>query len=283
MMQDILHHRWRAMDTIQKRASQSHLWGPGIFIIMTVSLMVSSILLVNSTRYTESNLLLVERQPLMVPVLVSSILVSLYLALLAAIAISRELDKGTLETLLYGPVDESSYILGGLLGHVRIFFLTLVITLVWSNLCVAILNLSFRLDLIGILAAGLFMASELIAFGIFSAIWGGKTRRALINFFLVIVLIGGLQLADLIVSGLVELQTSTVSDPVVVVRNLLASINQVLRWISPFAQGIQAMQAIISQQIGQFILSLLLMLLELLLLIAGAVLLLRRKGVRGIG
>jgi ABC-type transport system involved in multi-copper enzyme maturation permease subunit len=274
-------NRWHSINIIQKRASQSKLWSLGVFVTMTIALMISSILLINGMRFIETNLLMVEKQVLLVPVLTNGILISLYLALLAAIGFSRELDKGTLETLLYGPVNELTFIIGSFLAYLKVFTITLIITLIWSNLCVWILNLSFRLDVLGLLIASLFMTAELIALGLFSAAWGGKTRNALIYLVLGILLLGGVQIADFIVSGLVQLTTSTASDPMIVVRDILASINGITRWFSPFALGLHSMELIIEQSYTQYFLNIGLMILETIFLIGGSIVLLKKKGVRG--
>jgi ABC-type transport system involved in multi-copper enzyme maturation permease subunit len=278
---EMLKNRWHSINIIQKRASQSKLWSLGVFVTMTIALMISSILLINGMRFIETNLLMVEKQVLLVPVLTNGILISLYLALLAAIGFSRELDKGTLETLLYGPVNELTFIIGSFLAYLKVFTITLIITLIWSNLCVWILNLSFRLDVLGLLIASLFMTAELIALGLFSAAWGGKTRNALIYLVLVILLLGGVQIADFIVSGLVQLTTSTASDPMIVVRDILASINGITRWFSPFALGLHSMELIIEQSYTQYFLNIGLMILETIFLIGGSIVLLKKKGVRG--
>lgn len=264
-------YRWHTIQSIQERASQSKLWGLGIFIIMTIAFMISAILLVNSMQFTEINLLKVDDQPLQIPLLVGGILVSLYLSLLSAISVSRELDRGTLETLLYGPVDESTFLIGTFLAHMKVYIFSLAITLIWSNFCIWILNLSFNFEILGLLFASLVMSSELVAFGLFSAIWGGKARNATIYFILVILFLGGIQLADFIVAGLVQLNTSTVSDPMILVRNLLVSGNNIIHWISPFTQAQKAMQAIIAQQYGEYIVNISMMLFETALLIFGAI------------
>ena len=277
-----INYRWHAINILQERASQSKLWGLGVFVSMTIAFGISSILLVNSIRFTETNLLIVEKQPLLFPILVNGILVSLYLALLASISSSREIDKGTLETLLYGPVDESSYILGIFIAQIKVFALTLLSTLVWANICIWLLNLSFRLNFVVLLIASLAMATELIAFGLFSAIWGGKTRNALIYFILTLLFLGGVQIADFVVSSLVQLQSSTTSDPMIVIRNILSSVNNVIRWFSPFSQVQNAMSAVIDNHTGELFLSLGLMLFEAAILLTGAILLLKKKGVRGV-
>lgn len=275
-------YRWHAIQTLQERTSQSKLWAIGIFLTMAFGFALSSILLINSTRYTQINLLSVEKQPLLIPMFANGILVSLYLSMLASISASRELDKGTLESLLYGPVDESSYVFGTFLAHTKVFLITLMAAFIWANLCVWILNLSFNLNVLGILLASFLMAAELIAFGLFSAFLGGKTRNALIFFILVILLLGGIQIGDAIISGLVQLPTTTVSDPVLILRNILASINGFFRWISPFSLSLKAMQAVIDQQLNEFLLNNIILLFESVFLLTGAILLLKKKGVRGI-
>ena len=273
-------YRWHSIQVIQERSSQSRLWGMGVFATMAIAFLISSILLVNSIRYTELNLVMIEDQPLLIPIFVAGILVALYLAMLAAISVSRELDTGTLETLLYGPVDEISFILGTFLAHVKVFFYTLVVALIWSNFCVWILNLSFKLDVLGLLLVSFMMATELFAFVVFSAIWGGKARNALIYFILIIVFIGGVQVADLVISGLVQINTATISDPMILVRNILAKAAGFTSWISPFTQAQRAMQAMVGHVYGDFFRNLGLMLMECGVLIAGAILLFKKKGVR---
>jgi len=273
--------RLHAISTIMSRVSQTKFWGWGIFITMSISLAISSIMLVNYLRFTDTNLISVEKQPLTTAILLSVILVSLYLSITVSLNISREYNNNTIEMLFYGPVDEVAYMLGNFFAQIKLFVFTLIATLVWMNLSIWLLNLDFRMDMFAMLAASIFMCGQLVAFGLLVAAWGGKRRNALIYFLLIIVLIGGIQAADLIVSTLIQIQSATANDPLVVVRNVLSGLSGIISWISPYSQLSNAFDAILDNAIGGFLGTLGLMFVEMVLMLAGSILLLKKKGVRG--
>jgi hypothetical protein len=273
--------RLHAIKVIMDRVSQTRFWGWGIFITMTVSLAFSSVLLVNYSRFTDTNLITVEKQPLTAPILLSVILVSLYLSLTISLNVSREYNNNTIEMLFYGPVDEPAYMLGNFLAQVRVFLISLVVTLIWLNLSSWLLNLAFRLDMFAMLVASIFMCGQLVAFGLLLAAWGGKRRNTLVYFLLIIILIGGIQAGDLIVATLVQIQNPTDIDPLVVVRNVLSGISNLIAWISPYSQLNNAFEAILENSTGGFLGTLGLMFIEMFLMLAGSIFLLRKKGVRG--
>lgn len=274
-------YRFHAIRVIVARVSQSKLWGVGIFLTLTASFTISTILLLNLVRYTQANILIIEQQPLTTPIMVTVILVSLYLSLVISLNVSQEYQNSTLEMLMVGPVDEIAYMLGNFLAQIQVFLYTLITTLVWSNLIVWLLNLSFRLDVFAMFLAAVLMAGELIAFGLLVAAWGGKTRNTLVYFLLVILLIGGLQIADIVVATLVQVRESTISDPLVVVRNALSWVSQLIGWISPYSQLNQSFEAILSRSFGRFFFILVLMAMQMSLMLAGSIALLKKKGVRG--
>ncbi len=273
--------RWHAVKVILDRVSQTRFWGWGIFITLSVSLAISSILLVNDLRYTETNQLLLAKQPFTTAILVSVILISLYLALTASLNVAGEYNSNTIEMLFYGPVDEASYMLGNFLAQLKIFVLSLAAVLVWMNLSIWLLNLEFRLDMFAMLLAAVFMCAQLVAFGLLLAAWGGKRRSTLVYFLLVILLIGGIQAADLITSTLVQIQNATVIDPLVITRNILSVSNQIIAWVSPYAQLNNAYQALLNHSTAGYIGMLALMLAETGLMLGGSIWLLKKKGVRG--
>jgi len=274
-------YRIHAINTLQQRASQSKLWGWGVFILMSISFGISSILIINIIKFSKENIILTSKQPLLLPLLINSLLVSLYLALLASTSISKEYKNGTLEILMVAPVDEFSFIVGNYLAHIKVFAFTLLAALVWAYLNIWYLNFSPRLDILTLLFSTLFMASELIAFGILTAVWGGKTKNALIYFILIVLLFGGIQLANFIVSGIVQMGNAPVSHSLILVRNALSTINRLINWISPYAQLRYAMEAILEHRVITFLLSSAGMLLETAIMLFGSLWLLKKKGVRG--
>ncbi|MEJ2759328.1 MAG: hypothetical protein P8046_12680 [Anaerolineales bacterium] len=273
--------RLHAVQVIMERVSQARFWGWGIFITMTVSLAISSVLLVNYTRYTDTNLLDVQKQPLATPILLSEILISLYLSLTISLNVSREYNNNTIEMLFYGPVDEAAYMLGNFFAQIKVFVYSLVAILIWMNLSIWLLNLDFRMDMFSMLAASIVMCGQLVAFGLLIAAWGGKRRNTLVYFLLIILLVVGIQAGDLIVTTLVQIQSPTATDPMVVVRNVLSSLNYLTAWVSPYSQLNNAFQAVLDGSAGSFLGTLALMLAEMGSMLWGSIFLLKKKGVRG--
>jgi ABC-type transport system involved in multi-copper enzyme maturation permease subunit len=274
--------RWHAARILQNRHSQAAFWGLGIFITITAALLASALVLNNSIRFAERNTVLVSMHPLFLPVFIFAGVMSLYLAIVASVASSREYDKGTLEVLLYGPVDETSFLFGIFLAQLKVYLIGIFILFVWANLVTWFLNLAFS---VGLYLAGLtsvVMAATVIAFGLFTAVLGGKTRTALVYFILTVLLLGGLQIADQIVTGLVLATTPSRNDPILLIRNLLASSATMVQWISPYSQYSLSLDAITSNSAGAYLRSFAIMLFQMFLLLFGSIALLRRKGVRGV-
>jgi ABC-type transport system involved in multi-copper enzyme maturation permease subunit len=265
---------------IQERVFKKQLWTLSFFIAVSVCFVTASLIVVNELQFIDVNNFSVERQILTTPLLVISLLLSLYLGLSVAISVSREYDLGTLEMLLFGPVDEIAFILGNFWSQTTLIFWSLVIVLIWSNIIIYLLNFVFSLNLLLILLGCLVMAMQIIAFGLLIAVWGGKTRNALLVFILVLLIFAGVQFGDMLVSDLVQIAGSTSTDPLIIIRDALESLNNVFRWISPYAQLQRAVQAMLDGFLAEFFLLIALMISETALMLFGGVQILKSKGVR---
>lgn len=274
-------YHWHAIMNLADRSSQSTFWGLGIFITITLALLTSALVLHNSLRFTERNIIYIASQPLFFPIYVNTGLVSLYLAIIAAVTASRERDRGTLEVLFYGPVDEMVFILGLFLAQLQVFLVAILVTVVWLNLVTWLLHLAFSIEIYIILITSIIMAGAVIAFGLLTAVWGGRTRTALVYFLLVLMLLAGLQIADQVISGLVLVTNPTMNDPILVIRNTLVIVSGIIQWVSPYSQLNQAMEAVTLHNLFSYLLHLGVILLQMLVLLLGSILILRRKGVRG--
>jgi ABC-type transport system involved in multi-copper enzyme maturation permease subunit len=273
--------RWHAINIIRDRNSQVTLHHFGIYVTITIALVTSALALHNTLRFTERNVVFVANQPLFLPILVCTGLVSLYLGVLASISVSRERDRKTLEVLLYGPVDEAAFLIGIFFAQLLIFLVALAFLFIWSNLAVWVLNLGFSLEVIGVLFASILMASVIVAFGIFTAVWGDKTRTALVVFVLVLLLLAGVQIADQVVSNIIVSSSPSSNDPILIIRNALTVLTSLIQWISPYSQLIQAMDAMVNQSPISYLMNLGIMLIQSSILLIGAIKLLSRKGARG--
>lgn len=273
--------RWHAINVIRQRYSRVSLEHLGIYITIAVALASSALTLHNTLRYTERNVVFVAVQPLFFPILVCTVLISLYLGLIASISVSRERDRKTLEVLMYAPVDESAFLLGIFFAQIQIYLIALAFILIWSNLAVWLLNLGFAFEVIGVFFASIVTVAAVVAFGLFTAVWGDKTRTALVVFILILLFIVGVQIADQVVSNIVVSSNPTSNDPILLIRNALTILTSVIQWISPYSQLVQAMDAVANHSSIGLITNLGVLLVQTSLLLLGGIKLLMTKGARG--
>ena len=280
MISELNHYRLHAIRAISRKSRQTKFWGLGIFIVMSLGFAISSLLLVNVIKFTEVNIVSVEKQSLLTPIMVNAILVSLYLAFTSAISASREYDKGTLELLMYGPVDEGSFIFGVFAAQLAIFSITVIAAVGWTLVCIWQVNLTFQWSLMLIFLATFFMAAQLISLGLLMAMLGGKTRNSLVYFVLAVLFFAAIPLADMIVANLVTVTASTANDPMLIVRDVLKAIDNVISWISPYALLQNALDGVAAGSLSAYLLNMAVMAVETVLLLVGSVAVLKKKGVR---
>jgi ABC-type transport system involved in multi-copper enzyme maturation permease subunit len=272
---------FHAAAVIRERSSQSTFRQPGIYVVTAIALLMGAVLLHGALNFTERNAVFVSVQPFFAPVLVTTTLVSLYLALQAAVSTARERDLGTLEVLFYGPVNTAAFILGKFLAQVWVYAGMMLIVLVWTNLLTWLLNFAFSLPLVLLLVTSILSAAAIIAFGLLVAALGGRTRSTLVYFIIVVVLLVGVQVADVIASDVIPTpENATQNDPLLVVRTALAAINNVLQWVSPYAQLQRAMNALVSDAPAEYLLCLGLLLTHVVLLLTASILIFRVRGAR---
>lgn len=264
------------------RFTQSHLKTLGYYISFSVAILLASFILLNLMQFLEVNHVLVDHQILTTPIFVVGLLVSLYLALSACVMVSRELDKGTLELLMYGPVDEAAYLTGAFFSYVILFLLGTAGVFIWSNLIVWLFNFAFNLNILLLLIVIILLAVEIIGFGIFCAIWGGKTRNAIVLFVLVLFFISIIPIGDIFITSFIQTTGSVANDPVLFLRDMFRFFNQITRWISPYSQLLAANMAFMNRIWWEFVLINFIMLFEGLLFLFLSVKLLEWKGIRTI-
>jgi ABC-type transport system involved in multi-copper enzyme maturation permease subunit len=272
--------RLHAAQLIQRRSSASTLQGLGIYLTLTLALLVASLVLHNMLRFTSQNLVMVMRQPLFIPLFIAIVLTSFYLAMISAIAVAREKEQGTLEVLLYGPVDETSFMLGQFLAQVRVYLGVVLVIFVWSNLVTWLLNLKFEWELAVMLFFTIATAAAAISFSLLVAAWSGGTRAALFYFVLIFLLLVAVQVADEVVSTIAVQSGGGRNDPLLLIRNALGYFTGILTWISPYAQLRPALDALLARDTPGFLLRLGVTLGQAIIMLLASIAVLRRRGVR---
>lgn len=146
---DIWHSRWHAALVIQHRDLRASLFNFGTYITASVAIAVATAILQHDVRSMQDRGLYVLANPFVIPFSGAAILTSIYLAVVSATSIARERDRGTLETLFYGPVDVVAYLLGKYLAQMSVYVLMATAYLVVLWLYALVTNFTLDLTLLG--------------------------------------------------------------------------------------------------------------------------------------
>ncbi|GEM_PF-427450 len=275
-----LRERWHAAWLVGQRAIHSALLGLGFYATVSLALLLASLLVRNNLEFAQENSLVVMIRPLYLPIFVSTVLLSLYLALSATLSVTRERDRGTLLLLFFGPMDEWAYLLGRLVGQTGLFTLAMLLATAWALLFARLTNLAINPDLLLVLLFALLANAGVVAFGLLMAAWGRTSRTALVLFVLITLLVLAIQFGDQAILQLAAKAQPNRRDPILFLRQLLAGLNWAIQWISPYVQLSQAMDALVVGNPLALAQRGVTLLLQAGLLFGAAVAVLKRSGVR---
>lgn len=271
-------YRTNVVRTVAKRDLRSTLYGIGMYFVLTlIFLAVSYVSIRNSLFQVTENGLWAFPSPINAPFFFSIGLAATYLGLVSAISISRERDQGTLEVLFYGPVDSFSYVMAKYVQQMISFLVVLVMTLGFFAAISAYTNLGFSGNLAGILLLSFFLASCMIAFGIFLSSASNKVITSVVLFLGLMLFFLIFQVAHQVVLAMPGQKLSTV---LVYVRIALDNMNKVVQWISPLGYLDRGAVAINLGNATQYLWSLLSSLGYTAVLLWLSMLSFNRKGVR---
>jgi ABC-type Na+ efflux pump permease subunit len=218
--------------TIARREARAALSGLGVYVATSIAMVAATWLLLIDVRALRVAGLLVPADPYRAPLDVALLVLAFFFAVSAAVSTARDRETGTLEVLFFGPVDEITYCLGKVCGLLAVYALMMPVL----ALSLAALSLMSGLALPGSLGASLVFslipAAMVLSLGLVLSIGTRRVRSAvLILGGVALILVGGSAAYSIVL--LVPIENP--SSPVVALRDVLAAVNGVLRWVSPFA------------------------------------------------
>lgn len=270
--------RRRAAQLILQRDLRSMIFGPGIYVVLSLSLAAAALIIRNSLNFVAENGLLVLASAFHLPLLVVILLTSLFLALSSVTMIAREREQGTMEVLFYGPVDRFSYILGKYLAHIVTYFVAVVIYGVCFVLFAGLTNLALPLSMIGIIILSVLTASGVIALGMFLSTLSSSARAALFLFLGIILVFIAIQVGHELLENISP--QSRYYDPMLFLKSVVSFLLEVTNWVSPFAYLNQGMTAVERGSGTSYLLMSLISVIYAILFLGLSVVSLERKGVR---
>jgi len=271
-------HRRHAAFLIHRRDLRAMLFGKGIYLVLSLALLVTVTLLRNYLNFVDENGLLVLSGAFNFPLFVIIFLSALFLALSSLATIAREREQGTMETLFYGPVDAVSYILGKYLAQMVTYLVMMVIYAVCFMIYALLTNFTFPLSVGWVVLLSILIASNIITFGIFISALSGGVRPAVLFFMGVVVILTALQFGQEILAVLPW--SDDYYNPVLFLQNVLAAVNRLLSWLSPFSFLMQGMEAVRRGSMSTYLIVTLVSAIFTLVFLGLSVVALERKGVR---
>ncbi len=250
----------------------------GIYIAAFLSFIASSFILKNFLDSIKENDILISANPLNSPLFISTIIISFYLAILSAISISREKDKGTLEVLFYGPVSCPTYILGKYIKDMLTYLVVVVFFLAYFWGVSLLTNLGFSYGLVKIIFVSIFSVSCIVSFGLFISSLTGKMRNSIIWLIGILIFFLAIQVGQTILFGMPEEKMSPI---LTYLGNTLSVVSRGVNWISPFSYLTRGIDTVALDNTFLYWLNILYSIIYSTILLVLSIFTLKRKGVRG--
>lgn len=201
------------------------------YAVLGVALGLAGWMLSNDVALVRSNGLMVHAAPFRGPLLGALLVLSFFLALSAVLSVARDRDRGTLEVLFYGPIDETSYLAGKLFGLLGAYLAMMPMLL--TGLVVLSIFTRFEIGprLIAALALSLIPAAGIVTVGLLLSAMAKRVRSSILFFIVAVGLFVGAGVSYSFVS---RIPVDDPASPVLPLRDALRAVDTALSQISPF-------------------------------------------------
>lgn len=268
---------WQVLLTIQGKDFRALLYGKSLYIAAFLAFGIATLIMRSYFNFVDQYHISVLAQPFYLPLFACVLIASVYLALVASTSISREKDRGTLETLFYAPVDHTAYILSKYIAHILAYGLFIVGTGLLFVAASVLTGLSLSVSVWWGMLLSLFTASCFIAYGMLLSSLTSGVRTSLLLFLSSILLFGGMQVVHEVV---LSATAGGAIGAVQYVRQVIVSVQALITWLSPLSYLTQGMEAIEIGSASSYSVLLLSSILYTAVLLTLAIAALRWKGVR---
>lgn len=269
--------RWHAISVVQRRDLLGTLFAPGIYVAVALGMVGALVVVRGHVDAIGRNRILILSDAFSLPFFVATTIGMLFLALVSVATIAREREAGTLETLFYGPVDHTAYVLAKHTAQVAAF----AVMSVWS----AVLLLSYAglsglrlgLEFLPEVVLSVFAAAGVAAFGLFVSTLTRGARSAFALFFAAAALFLGIRVGAEALSGI---PVTNNFSPLLFVRGLFIGLDGLLGYVSPFAVFENGVDAVVRGSALEYLGMLALCCVHVAVLLTASIRLLERRGVR---
>lgn len=221
----------RTIGILAGREFQMTMRSSATYTAIGVALGLAGWMLGNDVALVRSNGLMVHAAPFRGPLLGALLVVSFFLAISAVLSVARDRDRGTLEVLFYGPIDETTYLAGKLVGLLGAY--VAVVPMVLAGLVVlgALTGFAIGLNLLVALALSIVPAAGIVTVGLLLSAAAKRVRSSILFFVTAVGLFIGAGVSYTLVS---RIPVEDPASPILPLRDALGAIDTALSQISPF-------------------------------------------------
>lgn len=224
--------RWRTILRIATQQPRETLFSWGIYVAAAAAVGIAALLIFNSIRFVDESKLNILNQPFLLPLQAALTLAILFVAVDATLSIARPREQGALQVLFFAPIDEPILIGGNFLAGLLVYALFILLTLPVLLVLALASNYVVPTELLWAAIPMVFVVGMTVAFGLFISAAAPSARAA------VLILVAGVLLLLGLQSGYTALlsipPTSRFYDALLFMRTILANLQAILAWVSPF-------------------------------------------------
>ena len=214
------------------REIKSTLHGFGFYLVLSISLFISTLVMKEYIQIILLDGILVSRDLLNYPLYLSVLIGSLYLALTSTITITKEKEEGTLQTLFFSPIDEVSYVLGKYFQQIFCYIAFVSVSIIYIVLSSKIINISISPNSIKLIFLLIITGSCIISFGLLISSLAKSIKNSVMIFIGFMTFFIGIE-ATTIYFSVIKLQEANMA--ILYIRNVLEVISSITRLVSPFS------------------------------------------------
>ena len=181
-------NRYWALRVIFAREIRALLLNPGTLVAIWLGASVSYLFLINYIDTVAERSLNILSSSFNLPVYSYVILISFFLTLAVITTVAREMERGTLEILFYGPIDSVAYVGGRMLAGAATYCAALLLGAAGYGILAFISRFLMSSSTWAVVGLSIPVALYLLAFGICLASLTGRLRAAL-GWFMAIALV----------------------------------------------------------------------------------------------
>jgi hypothetical protein len=202
------------------------------YAVVAAAVALAGFVLQNDLHRVQEDGLLVLGDPFAVSLYAGVLLLSVYLAASAAMAVAREREHGTVELLCYGPVSSFSYLLAKFTSHVLQYALLLVLLLGSYLLLALVTGLHLRGTTLLAVMLSIGPAAAATTLGLLVAALVRRVRPTILAVLGLALGAVGLQVAREILARLPAPEFHV--NPVQVLRWAAFAVSSITQWVLPF-------------------------------------------------